>query len=130
MKDIIRKFNKVLLYLYQLPQNIIGLLLLCFYKHEIKEKHGIIYYHCQGFSGGISLGQYILVGDEYENTIKHEYGHLIQSRLLGPLYLLIIGLPSITWAGLIYGIIVNETHNGYYKFYTERWADKLAGVKR
>jgi hypothetical protein len=22
------------------------------------------------------------------------------------------------------------TPNGYYKFYTEKWADKLAGIKR
>ena len=33
-----------------------------------------------------------------DHTIKHEYGHTIQSKWLGWLYLLVIGLPSIIWA--------------------------------
>jgi len=33
--------------------------------------------------------------DEIEQrTLVHEYGHTIQSIILGPLYLLIIGIPS------------------------------------
>ena len=80
--------------------------------------------------GGISLGNTIIVYQEDENVVKHEYGHQIQSMYLGPLYLIVIGLPSIIWAGLIYGHIVPRKPNGYYKFYTESWADKLGGVIR
>lgn len=81
--------------------------------------------------GGISLGKYIFVNRwSLKNTCDHEWGHTRQSRYLGPLYLLVIGLPSICWAGFIYGKIVKRTTNGYYKLYCEKWADKLGGVKR
>ena len=56
-------------------------------------------------------------------------GHARQSRMLGWLYLLVIGLPSIVWAAL-YGWLIPRCENGYYKFYTEKWADKLAGINR
>lgn len=79
--------------------------------------------------GGISLGRYIILSERYEtkyNTWYHERGHSIQSMYLGPLYLLVIGLPSILWAmWWNYGRGVS-----YYRFYTERWADKLGGVQR
>ena len=95
-------------------------------KHSIA---GIDFWYCPSFSGGISLGNMVMVGSKYELTVRHEYGHQLQSKMLGPLYLLIIGLPSIIWAGL-YGTIIKESKNGYFKFYTERWADKLANIKR
>ncbi len=52
---------------------------------------------------GISLGLFIFIGDEPEKNLvrTHEYGHTIQSLILGPFYL-IAGLVSILWAGLPY----------------------------
>jgi hypothetical protein len=44
--------------------------------------------------------------------------------------LFVIGIPSIVWAGLYGKKLFPATTNGYYKFYTEKWADKLAGIKR
>ena len=44
-------------------------------------------------------------------------------------YLIIIGLPSLIWAS-IYGKLIPYTNNGYYKFYTEKRADRLGGVER
>jgi hypothetical protein len=123
MKDI-------LLYLWQLPQNLLGLLFLLFLKAE--EKHvlnDISFYYIEGFPGGISLGKYIILGTKREESVKHEYGHCIQSKYLGWLYLLVVGIPSLTWASL-YGVVIKPTKNGYYKFYTEKSADKLGGVKR
>lgn len=72
---------------------------------------------------------YLLV-QKKKDIIKHEYGHTIQSKLLGPLYLFIIGIPSIVWASIYGTKLVPETKNGYYKFYTEKWADKLGQVER
>lgn len=47
----------------------------------------------------MSLGLFIFMfGGRYigdEETLKHEYGHSIQSKILGPLYLIVIGLPSL-----------------------------------
>lgn len=59
--------------------------------------------------GCVSLGMFIFVGVEtkrldeplYVERIKdvtaHEYGHTFQSLVLGPLYLPIVGLPSLIW---------------------------------
>ena len=64
-----------------------------------------------------------------KKTWDHEYGHTRDSRMFGPLYLIVIGLPSIIWAWM-YGTIIKPTQNGYYKFYTEKRADRLGGVER
>ena len=122
--------KNILLWIWQFPQHIVGLLILLFIKGESKHKFdGITYYYYDPFPGGISLGNYMILGDKWSQSIKHEYGHTLQSRMLGPLYLFVIGIPSIIWAGL-YGSVIRETHNGYYKFYTEKWADKLGKVTR
>ena len=135
MKDI-------LLYIWQLPQNLLGLILIAFYKPE--EFHvmynGNRIYYSSKMSGGISLGKYSIVHISHykktlhqslrRNTVRHEaIGHAEQSLRLGWLYLIVIGLPSIIWAGL-YGPVITPTTNGYYKFYTESWADSLAGINR
>lgn len=124
------KIKDFLLYLWQLPQHIVGLVILLFITGEAKHKfNGINYYFYDPFPGGISLGNYMIIGETWSQTIKHEYGHSIQSRMLGPLYLFVIGIPSLIWAWL-YGPIIKPTKNGYYRFYTESWADKLGKVKR
>lgn len=58
-------------------------------------------------------------------TVRHEaVGHVAQSRMLGWLYLVVIGLPSLIWAA------VCQERKKYYNFYTEKWADRLAGIER
>lgn len=123
--------RKILSYLWELPQNLIGLGLSFIYKYDELIPYGnkqIRY--CKKFPGGISLGNYVFIGTKKKDIIKHEYGHTIQSKLLGPLYLFIIGIPSIVWASIYGTKLVPETKNGYYKFYTEKWADKLGQVER
>lgn len=123
--------KRILSYLWELPQNLIGLGLSFIYKYDELIPYGnkqIRY--CKKFPGGISLGNYVFVGTKKKDIIKHEYGHTIQSKLLGPLYLFIIGIPSIVWASIYGTKLAPETKNGYYKFYTERWADKLGQVER
>lgn len=123
--------KKFLLYLWQLPQNLVGLILTLFYKFDstVVHKDKIIRI-CHNFPGGISLGDYIFVSKKNWNTIRHEYGHSVQSKYLGPLYLIVIGLPSIIWAGLYGTKLFPYTKNGYYVFYSEKWADKLGEVNR
>lgn len=119
----------ILLYLWQLPQNLIGLLLQLFYKKQTtvkyKDKTIIV---CPSFPGGISLGNTIIVKKypitkDTWNTVKHEYGHSIQSKYFGWLYLFVIGIPSALHA-------LVEFTDCYYDFYTEKRADKLGNVKR
>lgn len=122
--------KNTLLFLWQLPQNLVGLLLRLIYKGYDDKTNGIIVRRSLKMSGGISLGRYIIVNQfSRDKTINHEIGHCKQSMYLGWLYLLVIGIPSIVWAGL-YGSIIKPTTNGYYKFYTEKWADKLGNVQR
>lgn len=117
-------------YLWQLPQHLIALLLRLIYKGNDSEYNGCIVRRSVYLRGGISLGKYIIVNQWFrEIDIKHEYGHSVQSRYLGWLYLLVVGLPSLLWA-IMYGRAIRLSYNGYYKFYTEKWADKLGGVKR
>lgn len=124
-----------LLYIWQLPQNLVGLIVLAycklFLKNVSKEKYeNITYYYCEKFNGGISLGNYIISHSRNALTIKHEHGHQKQSLYLGPLYLFVIGIPSICWAGIYGTKLYPYKENGYYEFYTERWAEQLGKVNR
>lgn len=130
MSKFLNILKQVGLYIWQLPQNLVGLVVLCFTSHkEMCTVAGIDFYYSKTFPGGISLGKYVIIGSKNENTVKHEHGHQIQSMYLGPLYLIVIGLPSLIWAWL-YGPVIPYTRNGYYRFYTEKWADKLGKVER
>lgn len=142
MNKFLNTLKEIALYIWQLPQNVLGLILLAIYRPETKlvAKNGNFVYFSSRMPGGISLGKYSIISDYYYSekmieplataVAKHEaIGHGTQSRYLGPLYLIVIGLPSIIWAWL-YGAIIPTSHNGYYRFYTEKWADKLGGVVR
>lgn len=122
-----------LLWIWQLPQNIIGLI--CTIKHSKKEKCDTndgeavtVYYHNSFWRSAVSLGNYIIADKLYSKNaemVNHEHGHQIQSRILGPFYLIFIGLPSLV------GNLVHRIHKfPYYKQPWEAWADKLGGVKR
>lgn len=125
---------KLLLYIWQLPQNLLGLLVILFtgaHKTVISE-----WVASKWPPFGVSLGNYIIFGGAggSVDALKHEQGHQKQSRYLGPLYLLIIGLPSIL--GNVFDKLfhkkwpVNKRILWYYKQPWEAWADKLGGVER
>ena len=85
-------------------------------------------YVAEKMSSGISLGNFAYVSPQTainEPVVVHEVdGHTKQSKLLGPLYLFIIGIPSISWAYLR----DPKKYPNYYAFYTESWANKCAGL--
>lgn len=121
----------ILLFIWQLPQNIIAVLMLPFLgKLELIACRN--YTFCfigEKMQGGISLGSFVYVSkslSKYETHIAHELdGHTVDSKYFGPLYLFIIGIPSICWAGLRN----TKKHPNYYTFYTEKWANKHAKLK-
>lgn len=113
--------------LWQLPQNIFAILMLPFLgdmKLISYEKYCWAF-ECSKMRGGISLGNFIFLSKndaKRKASILHEYGHVVQSHILGWLYLIVIGIP----------IISNATFGFtkcYYDFWTEKWANKIAGVK-
>lgn len=113
-------------YLWQLPQHLIALLMRLIYKGNDSEYNGCIVRRSVYLRGGISLGKYIIVNQWFrEVDIKHEYGHSVQSRYLGWLYLVVVGLPS-----LLHAWLCKCKKHSYYEFPIERWANKLGGVNR
>lgn len=128
MKIILLVFS----FIWQLPQNIVALVLLLIWRKrsQISSYKGCYAYTVYNFSAGVSLGNFCFVGRFYEEApdllypyVLHEMkGHGYQSRLLGPLYLIVIGIPSFIHAQLC------KDNTKYYNFYTERWANKIAGI--
>ena len=114
---------RFILVLWQLPQEMIGFILS---RRCIKcEKFGIPYYRWK-LGSSISLADFRILGNE--SVLFHEYGHSLQSMYLGPLYLLVIGLPSLIWCALkSYTKLFSNTD--YLSFYTERWAEHLGRKK-
>lgn len=132
---MIRILKLILLWLWQLPQNIVGLLILWWLGNH-KWVHGtyledrsVTVWAAYNMSGGISLGNIVIISIKMisPQCISHELGHCRQSRMLGPLYLPVVGIPSIMWAWLHKWIAPKKS---YYWFYTEKWADRLGGVVR
>lgn len=115
---------------------------LCLYLWYFKSPH--TYYHgvvrtVWPRGGGISLGMFIFTPKEpskddnsivarldrkyCEEVAVHEFGHTIQALLLGPLYIFVIGIPSLFWAGLPrLQRMRNEKHLPYSHLYCEKWA--------
>lgn len=117
--------KKLSRYIWQLPQNLVGLIVALLTGAKL-DSNGRYYWQLHS---GLSLGHYVFINREASiETVKHEEGHQIQSMVLGWLYLPVIGIPSLTWACLkSIGMFKNTS---YYSFYTEKWADELAGIRR
>lgn len=134
LKKIWEVVKIIFFVIWGLPQNLVGsiIYLVCACKkreHEIFMGNRIMTHW--GLGSGLSLGFFSFVSTyASENTKKHEaIGHFKQSLLLGPLYLLVIGLPSLIWAAF-FGEYRRKNGISYYSFYTEKWADKWGGVER
>lgn len=121
----------LLLFLWQLPQNILGLLYIFISKGEYQYCSGDVHIFTTASKyGSVSLGNFVFVSVRSSNlqyTLAHEMGHAIQSKYLGPLYLIVIGIPSFLWA-LSRRYSRKLRNKNYYSFYTEKWANGLAGL--
>ena len=132
MKLIIKYIRNLILFIWQLPQHIIALIYFGYLVIMCKDL-GVDSRYKQAtvipciMRGAVTLGNYVFVGlnSEYRKTVKHELGHTIQSKILGPLYLIVIGIPSITYCSLR-RIFPSLRKKNYYNFYTEKWANNLS----
>lgn len=127
-KSVLHAFVQGLLFIWQLPQNLVGLLYMLVLSKEkcIFTQRGVRFYIAPTMTGGVSLGMFVFISDNsaYKQACyDHEFGHCRQSRILGPLYLPTVGLCS----GL-HCVFHNPINGSYYDFWTERWANKLGGV--
>ena len=97
VREVSAVIGDIILYIWQLPQNLLGLLIRYIVRAELLYSGLYIW----KLRSGLSLGSYIFVNERCaDSTILHELGHRKQSRILGPLYLLVIGIPSFLWASL------------------------------
>lgn len=120
----------VLLFLWQLPQNLVGLGMLLYFKLKgdlsvrVTNKYSKVY-DSKYMYGGISLGTFAFIDKYYpQNSLVplHEQGHMWDSKVMGPLYLFIVGIPSILNAAF-------DFTECYYDFFCEAWANKHAGLE-
>ena len=133
MRKLIMKYiRNLILFIWQLPQHLLAILYIGYLVMMCKDL-GVDSRYKQAIvipcvmRGAVTLGCYVFVGlnSEYRKTVKHELGHTIQSKILGPLYLIVIGIPSITYCGLR-RIFPSLRKKNYYNFYTEKWANNLS----
>ena len=132
MKLIIKYIRNLILFIWQLPQHIVALIYFGYLVMMCKDL-GVDSRYKQAtvipciMRGAVTLGNYVFVGlnSEYRKTVKHELGHTIQSKILGPLYLIVIGIPSITYCGLR-RLFPSLRKKNYYDFYTEKTANYLS----
>ncbi|MBP7460321.1 MAG: hypothetical protein KBA26_03455 [Candidatus Delongbacteria bacterium] len=121
--------------IWELPQNLVGILVMMILIPKIRQIHRWrqrILIRISGF--GVSLGSFIFWYDPGPATcrnrtdiLRHELGHSVQSKILGPLYLLIVGIPSACryLYALRYFQAKKQVWTGYYHGYPEAWADRL-----
>lgn len=115
-------------------QNVLGIFLFILLT-IIKANRKRFYYHGSivsrwrfGFSMG--LGMFIFLGTRIsaerkeEEVIVHEFGHTIQSIILGPLFMLVIAIPSTVWAFTpAFKRLRKERNIPYVWFFCEAWAN-------
>jgi len=122
---MLRRFE----YAWQLPQHALALAMI---KVLDAKKSGTVYDFSSKRLSSFSLGEYILCNKRKPfntNDYKHEAGHSRQSLILGPLYLIVIGIPSCIGNMAFRNKWVRK-HLDYYSLPWESWADRLGGVRR
>lgn len=131
MKTIINYIIDIIKWIWQFPQNILAICLegiLCETAVRRGKYKGAIIIDSIVLLSSVSLGNYIFINplsSTQVRTIRHEYGHRIQSLILGPLYLVVIGIPSVLHNIVHYLCYKIGIKWDYNKFYTELWANKL-----
>jgi RHS repeat-associated protein len=82
-----------------------------------------------GDEWGLTLGPYInsknMEADPYRDPVfRHEYGHTLQSRLVGPLYLTSVGLPSLIGGFLDYNLGISNHDREWYETQANRMSER------
>ena len=125
----------IILSIWQLPQLILGFFVWLFAstKRVYRTTNSCKFYFMNNGRWGVSLSHFIILCPLHNNyVLLHEAGHKKQSKILGPLYLLLIGLPSGSF-NLIDRFFHKKWTNAkrkywYYHLPWEYGANKLSGI--
>lgn len=124
-----KKFLFVLLQCtWGLPQTVLGFLVFLKYRRQPHARYRGTIDTRWDSRGGMSLGLFIFTPREetaYAQKVRvHEFGHCVQSLVLGPGYL-VIGLISVLWANLpCCRKLRREKKVPYTACFTESWASR------
>lgn len=110
-----------------LPQTLVGAAMAMVCRTSASRTFCSVIVREWGLGSGLSLGLFVFVPKGCSRRLLvHEYGHSVQSMLLGPLYLPVVVLPSLVWAGVPALARWRERHGvSYYDMPTEHWASWL-----
>jgi hypothetical protein len=136
------KIAQILGVLWQLPQFALGWLVEWYYRigadYIVGEYNGVRVVYSMKMEKGVSFGRVIILPYKYRRLYSlnayarvmhaHEYGHCVQSRKYGWLYLFVIGIPSAMWNWAHENIDKYEEAD-YYSFWTEKNANELGGAE-
>lgn len=96
------------------------------WNHQFSASIGLFLFISYGQKSDKKQKKDVSLEELSERLLIHEYGHTIQSLLLGPLYLPVIAIPSALWCFLPCCRRKREAEQiSYYSFYPEKWADRL-----
>lgn len=124
------KIVLVLLIIWQLPQLFVGFILSQFFRdHSEVSYENFTAMKCRTeLWFCFTLGWFIFAPQCVNDDImRHEVGHCIQSRYLGPLYLIVVGLTSVILFWL--KKLLKKDSYWYHNHFPENWANKLGNVR-
>jgi hypothetical protein len=83
------------------PQTLIGAIIYLIHRKCPHDRfHGCIVTYWT-WRGSMGMGMFLFIDPKNPpQIIVHEFGHAVQSAILGPLFLPIMGIPSILWCNL------------------------------
>ncbi len=114
-------------WIWGLPQNLLGAIIYFVHRKCPRGRYrGCIVTHWDN-GGSMGLGMFLFIGrNAGPQVFVHEFGHSIQSMLLGPLFLPVMGIPSFIWCNLPVCRRLRKTKGvSYYAFYPESTANRL-----
>ena len=115
------------------PQTLVGCILYFSHRNEPHRiYHGCIVTRWKQ-SGSLGVGMFLFLSERsYDSDPQvqvHEFGHAVQSAILGPLFLPVMGIPSFLWCNLkCCRKLRKEKGVSYYRLYTESIANYLGSL--
>lgn len=115
------------------PQTLVGFILYLAHRDAPhRAYHGCIVTQWKN-RGSLGVGMFLFLSEKSYNgdpqVQVHEFGHAVQSAILGPLFLPVMGIPSFLWCNLPpCRKLHKEKGVSYYSFYPESTANRLGSL--
>jgi hypothetical protein len=92
----------------------------------VSSHKGITFLESDKILSAFSIGHVVAYNPDYKGALPHEFGHTIQSRILGPFYIPAIVVPSLASSTIDYWVAQSLFGTYWHEDMPwETWADKL-----